>query len=611
MKKIQLITLLATLLLTTALLASPSFALDVYLVAQAYDKVIDPDGDGPLASETIPMWGFALADATYTPVGEPSSPGPRITVPSGDTTLNIHLQNNLAEAVSIVIPGQSATLNPVRDGSGRVTSLTNAVAGNGGQGTYTWSGLKPGTFIYHSASNLGKQVQMGLYGPVTVAAPTAGQAYPGVAYDNEVVLFYSEIDPALHDPPAFAHPNDYAPCYFLVNGQPYPSAVAMVDHPITVNETVLVRMFNAGLDDLVPTINGLRWDLIAEDGNPYPYAKNQNTALLSAMKTRDALLVPSAEGSFAVFDRRLNLANDGVSPGGMLVQLGIANAAGGLTALDDAAITQEDTPIDIAVLANDSVGMTVESITQPANGSTTNNNTNVTYSPNPNFTGSDAFTYRATDGANLSNWATVTVTVTNTNDPPTANPDSYEVTAGETLTVGAPGVLENDSDPDSGDTLEAVLGADASAGSLTLAADGSFTYTPNAGTTADLFTYHANDGTVNSAAPATVSITVAAAPANQPPVANDDFATAQRGTTGIVINLTANDTDPDGNLDPTSVTVGTLSARGGAITNLGNGSVVYVPPRRNFRGTDTFPYTVADDLGAISNEATVQVNVVR
>ena len=71
----------------------------------------------------------------------------------------------------------------------------------------------------------------------------------------------------------------------------------------------------------------------------------------------------------------------------------------------------------------------------------------------------------------------------------------------------APGVLTNDSDPESG-ALTAVLVSDVSNGSLTLNANGSFTYAPTTGYNgADSFTYRANDGTFNSNT-VTVSITV-------------------------------------------------------------------------------------------------------
>ena len=94
--------------------------------------------------------------------------------------------------------------------------------------------------------------------------------------------------------------------------------------------------------------------------------------------------------------------------------------------------------------------------------------------------------------------------------PPTAVNDSYSVNEDNTLTVGAPGVLSNDSDPDL-DPLTAILVSAPSNGGLSFNADGSFVYTPNAnffGT--DTFTYKANDGNIlfGDSNIATVTITV-------------------------------------------------------------------------------------------------------
>ncbi len=93
------------------------------------------------------------------------------------------------------------------------------------------------------------------------------------------------------------------------------------------------------------------------------------------------------------------------------------------------------------------------------------------------------------------------------NARPMAQNASYVYTAGAPLTVAAPGVLSQDSDPD-GDTITAVLVNGPANGSLTLNADGSFTYTPNAGFHGkDSFTYNAFDGTNSSVHPATVTLT--------------------------------------------------------------------------------------------------------
>ena len=129
-----------------------------------------------------------------------------------------------------------------------------------------------------------------------------------------------------------------------------------------------------------------------------------------------------------------------------------------------------------------------------------------TYVPDEGFLGTDGFTYRARDAfGNLSNEATVTINVINR--APTAFDDDYEVTAGDTLEIPAPGVLGNDTDPD-GDTLTAILQTDVSNGTLDLESDGGFTYTPDEDFDGeDTFTYVASDGDLQSA-PATVTITV-------------------------------------------------------------------------------------------------------
>ncbi len=101
-----------------------------------------------------------------------------------------------------------------------------------------------------------------------------------------------------------------------------------------------------------------------------------------------------------------------------------------------------------------------------------------------------------------------TVTITVQNRAPTAQNDSYTTYKNTPLNVAAPGVLGNDSDPD-GDPLTAVLVSPPSQGSLTLNANGSFTYTPPAGwsgTTA--FTYKARDVDGAESNVATVTITV-------------------------------------------------------------------------------------------------------
>ena len=84
-------------------------------------------------------------------------------------------------------------------------------------------------------------------------------------------------------------------------------------------------------------------------------------------------------------------------------------------AVDDSTTTPEDTPVIIDVLANDTDidgdTLVIDSVTKGASGSVTNNGSNVTYTPNPDFNGTDSFTYTISDGNGGTDTATVNVTV--------------------------------------------------------------------------------------------------------------------------------------------------------------------------------------------------------
>jgi len=93
---------------------------------------------------------------------------------------------------------------------------------------------------------------------------------------------------------------------------------------------------------------------------------------------------------------------------------------------------------------------------------------------------------------------------------------------------------------------------------------------------------------------------------NQPPFAQDDLGGTLQSTP-VTINVIANDTDSDGTIDPATVTITGAAGYGTATAN-SNGTVIYTP-NTGFTGTDSFRYTVKDNGGAISNEATVTIKV--
>lgn len=266
---------------------------------------------------------------------------------------------------------------------------------------------------------------------------------------------------------------------------------------------------------------------------------------------------------------------------------------------DDAHAVTEDVPCPLNVLANDTDGdndnLTLTSHTAPANGSVVcAANGDCTYTPNPNFNGTDSYTYVVSDPQNATDTGTVMVTVAPVNDDPVAAPDSINTDIVTAVTIN---VLINDTDAD-GDTLQLASFTQPAMGTVGCAANGDCTYTP-AGDGTDSFSYEVDDGN-GGVASASVDVTVVGL--NPPPVAGTDFATTTENTP-VVIDVLANDTDEGG--DALTVI---------AFTQPGNGSVTCesplctYTPATGFTGTDTFDYTVQDTNGD-TGVATVTVVV--
>src|SRR5205085_1358964 len=138
------------------------------------------------------------------------------------------------------------------------------------------------------------------------------------------------------------------------------------------------------------------------------------------------------------------------------------------------------------------------------------------YTPAASYSGADSFNYTISDGQGGTATAAVSITITAANHAPVAVNDSYTTPEDTPLTIAAPGVLGNDTDADS-NPLTAIQVAAPANGTLTLNANGSFTYTPTANFNgSDSFTYKANDGTLNSNT-ATVTTASRIAPTTAPP----------------------------------------------------------------------------------------------
>jgi VCBS repeat-containing protein len=225
------------------------------------------------------------------------------------------------------------------------------------------------------------------------------------------------------------------------------------------------------------------------------------------------------------------------------------------TAASDSYTATQDIPLDVpawsGVLANDSDpdGDSLSAVWEsgPSNGILDlHPDGGFRYTPNASFSGQDSFTYHASDGQISSNSTTVTIQVQGSNAPPVANGDSYSVQVNGTLTVSAPGVLNNDTDPD-GDPLTAIRNEQDQTehGTLVFNTDGSFTYMPDDDFLGeDKFTYWASDGQVISNQ-AEVVINVSASDTQQPsvtwtsPVSDQDVQTVTNQI--VVLEVQASD----------------------------------------------------------------------
>ena len=224
-------------------------------------------------------------------------------------------------------------------------------------------------------------------------------------------------------------------------------------------------------------------------------------------------------------------------------------------AANDADSTTEDISLDVAapgVLGNDRDPdggvLSAVLVSGPGHGTVVlRSDGSFTYTPAADYNGADSFTYRASDGINESNVATVSLTVTPVTDAPTAGDDAYSVAEDGAINMPpGPGVLANDRDPD-GDGIHAVLVSGPSHGrAFELVGDGSFSYVPAANYNgSDSFTYRASDG-INVSRVASVSLTVT--PENDPPSATNDAYTIGEVTALVVAprGVLINDGDPDG-----------------------------------------------------------------
>lgn len=256
------------------------------------------------------------------------------------------------------------------------------------------------------------------------------------------------------------------------------------------------------------------------------------------------------------------------------------------TAVGTSMTTTEDaaTPVDLGPLTDDvDGGVLTVTTSDPTHGTVTVDGLVLTYTPDPDYSGPDSFTYEACDAAGACDTAAVFVTVTPVNDAPVAT-DGSATTPEETSVVLDLGLEASDVD---GDALTATVTQPAR-GTVTLVGL-VVTYLPEPGFSGpDTFTYEVCDVDVCDTATVTVTVT----PVNDAPVAADGSASTAEDT-ATTVDLGPLTSDDDGDALTATVTVGPAY---GAVTV--SGLVVTYLPGADYAGTDDFVYRVCDPSGA-------------
>lgn len=278
-----------------------------------------------------------------------------------------------------------------------------------------------------------------------------------------------------------------------------------------------------------------------------------------------------------------------------------------VTAVNDAPVannqsvtTAEDTAKAITLTASDVEGnaLTYSIMASPAHGTLSGSAPNVTYTPSLNYNGPDSFTFRASDGSLNSNTATVSITVTAKNDPPSidsapwATPNPVVLPATSTVSVVA-------TDPD-GDLLTYTWSKVSISGTASFSPNGTALSESSSVTFGSAGTYVLRVTVSDGSLTTTGDVTVVVSPPNQAPVANNQSVTTAEDSAKSII-LTA----IDGDSDPLSYAIVAHPTHGAVSLS---GSTATYTPAVNYNGSDSFTFKANDSLQD-SNTATVSITV--
>lgn len=252
-------------------------------------------------------------------------------------------------------------------------------------------------------------------------------------------------------------------------------------------------------------------------------------------------------------------------------------------------VVNEDATTTVVLSGGDVEGdpITFATTSTPGHGKLGGTPPNLSYTPDPDYNGTDSFTYTVSDRSGTSDPGTVSIQVKPVNDPPVAR-----AVATSTLEDTAVTVALQASDIDSTQFTFAIVSAP-SDGTFRLSG-ANLTYTPARNATGTrMFTFRAADdggATATSTATATIEIT----PVNDPPVAKDDYVATDPGV-ALRFKPLGNDSDPEGD----ALQIDSSDAPAHGAIEIVDRELVYTPAAE-FTGVDVFSYTVSDGHGGFT-----------
>ena len=384
------------------------------------------------------------------------------------------------------------------------------------------------------------------------------------------------------------------------------ASVSLTVNALPVSSKAVPLANNANFTTYVNTAVSGKLSASDAAGNPLAY-------VLSAPPVHGAVVITGSSGAFVYTPNTGYTGNDSFSftatDSVTSVTSAVATVALTMDALpppsnpspvaSNASITTyAGVAVSASLSASDAQGnpVTYAIGSSPSHGAISGLNTSTgayTYTPTAGYIGSDSFTFTAADGANLSNTATVTITVGAL--PPPA-PVAANLSLSTYEDVAVKGVLP--ASDGAGDALTYTTPVPAH-GIISgfNSATGAFTYTPNSGFVGSdsmTFSVSASNGT---SAPATVSISVitnphVANPAVTPtPLASNSSITVYENGSLSAQQLVA---AAGVSGDTLKYTI-TAAPTHGSMPAFNSGTGVYsYTPTANYSGPDAFSFTVTD-----------------